>query len=110
MLVPIWQTLFAAGLLANVDAYGTKREPLYSGMMGFGVWLVLGLGATAVEPVLETQVGAPHAEYAVAVLAVTNAVISLIVGVKAAAGAYTEDSGLSDPTGEYDPTTDTVRR
>lgn len=106
MFVQIWQTLFLAGLAANADAYVLKREPLYTGAMGFGVWLVLALGATNVEV---ARAGTAGPEYAVAVLAAVNAIVSLVVGLKAGTGAYDdepEQDGLARPTGEWNPRSD----
>lgn len=98
MLQTTLYVLIAVGCGVSYLAFVAKRAAVYTSLASLGVWLVVGYGATAIDTVGNdgTINEAAAAEPAIAALAFGNALLSGIVLLAAATGAY--DAGTTEPT------------
>lgn len=105
MLLEIWLALFLAGILTSASAFVFKRAALYTALSSMAIWAVVGIAALDITVISNGETMTVEAP-AVTVLAVVNALVSLVVAFVAATGHYGDEStddGLGSATGSYDP-------
>lgn len=90
MILEVLMLLVIVGVLASGAAMVAKVAPMYTSLMSFGIWVVVGYGATSID--LVTDAGALEeavaTEPALAVLAFGNAALSFIVMIATLTGNF----------------------
>lgn len=102
-----WLALFGAGTLTSAAAFYFKRAALYASVLNFGIWLIVGFGATNIIP---SGGGPAQTALPLIPLAAGNALISLPVAYKAAFGDWGERETGVDSAGQDLPRPSTQPR